>query len=309
MKIRSILVATDLSVQENLAVRRACRLADAHRATVNLMYMPQHGQDVASQAATRLADIRRRIEDQAGLRVRAVPVKAKPDAEDLVAAARGVDLVVLPHRRERSTAAFFRGQPVLRLLRRCDCPVLIARRHEREHYARILVATDLSPRAEALLELATHLDPRAQLQVFHAASTLGEARLRSAEATEQAVRAYRRRVQRDAEDRMRALAGRFERHGNVLSTVIGRGDPGWQAVLQQERSDAELVVIGKTRASAWEDFLCGSAAHRVLSWGRGDVLVVPMPYAPATAPVAARRINRVLAAPSLPLRPAERRPS
>src|SRR4051812_2806660 len=123
MTIHSILVATDLSTQENLALQRAWRLAQAHRATVKLMYMPQAGQEVPATAAARLAEAARQLEESLELRVKTVPVAAHK-LEDLVAQARGVDLVVLPHRRDRSTAAFFRGQPVLRLLRDCNCPVL-----------------------------------------------------------------------------------------------------------------------------------------------------------------------------------------
>ena len=55
----------------------------------------------------------------------------------------------------------------------------------------------------------------------------------------------------------------------------GGGDAGIQAAIRQEESGADLVVIGRTPASAWEDFLCGSAAQRVLRWSSGDVLVVP----------------------------------
>src|SRR3569623_118096 len=40
MTFQSILVATDLSVQENIAVRRALRLAIAHDATLKLKSVP-----------------------------------------------------------------------------------------------------------------------------------------------------------------------------------------------------------------------------------------------------------------------------
>lgn len=288
--IKTILVATDLSVQENIAVQRAWQLAEAHRATLKLMYMPPRGQQPAAQAASRLANVARQLEERLELRVKMAPVKAHtPD--DLVAEASGADLVVLPHRRERSTAAFFRGQPVLRLLRRANCPVLVARQAATGHYRRILVAVDFSPRAGSLLNVAAQIDAGAALEVFHAVSTLGEARLRSAEATEQAVRAYRARCMKDAQDRMLTLTDAFDTRRNRLSAVIGRGDPGRQTVVQQEHTGADLVVVGKTRTSAWEDFLCGSVAHRVLSWGTSDVLVVPMPHDPATAPIAARRVG------------------
>jgi len=89
---------------------------------------------------------------------------------------RSPELLVLPHRRERSTAAFFRGQPVMRLLRCCRCPVLVTR------------------------------------------------------AARPAVR-------------------------------------------------------------AWGDFLCGSVAHRVLSWGSSDVLIVPDAHVGAQAPITPERIG------------------
>ena len=57
--IHKILVATDLSVQENMALQRACQLAQAHRATLKLMYMPPRGQQVPAAAAARLANVAR----------------------------------------------------------------------------------------------------------------------------------------------------------------------------------------------------------------------------------------------------------
>lgn len=287
--IRAILVATDLSAQEDAALQRAARLAVAHRAAVKLMYLPPLGQEVPRSAAARLAHAARQLEEGHGLRVRTVPVQ-KHGPEQLAAEAGSVGLVVLPHRRERSTAAFFRGQPVLRLLRTCGRPVLVARQPAGEHYRRILVSVDFSPASAALVNIAAQLDQRAELELFHAISTLGEARLRSAEATEHAIRVYRERCLRIARDRMLTLTDSFDARRNRFFTAIGRGDPGRQAVVQQERSDADLVVIGKRPSSAWEDFLCGSVAHRVLSWGSSDVLVVPQLQVPATAGIAARRM-------------------
>ena len=306
MSLNSILVVTDLSAQENMAVQRACHLADRHRATVKLMYMPARGQPVPSNASARLANAARQLEESLEVRVRTAPVKAQ-ELEDLVAEAKGMDLVVLPHRHERSTAAFFRGQPVLRLLRCCSSPVLVARRMGSEHYARILVSVDFSRESEALVKLAANLDPRAQLEVFHAISTLNEARLRSAEATMQAVRAYRQRCLQHAQQQMLTLTDSFDARRNRVSTVIGRGDPGREIVVQQEHSGADLVVVGKRRTSAWEDFLCGSVAHRVLSWGRGDVLIVPHASVQAAAPIPPRRMKSGQGKPALEVRPAGRR--
>jgi nucleotide-binding universal stress UspA family protein len=257
--LRSILVATDFSPQENAAFHRASQLARLHGASLKFVYLPLKGQEASAHA-------------------------------DLLAAARRVDLVVLPHRR-RSTAAFFRGEPVLRLLRRSGCPVLVVRQAAAAPYERILVAVDFTDASRALVAHAASFGAAARLELFHAVGTREEAMLRSAEASEPAVRAYRARRIAHAQRGMLALTHAVHPRPVVLSTFIARGDPGRQVVVRQEQSGADLVVVGKHPGSAWGDFLCGSVAHRVLSWGSSDVLVMPTAFVGATAPMAARRMR------------------
>jgi nucleotide-binding universal stress UspA family protein len=306
MNIKSILVVTDLSAREDLAIERAAQLAGTHRATVRLMYVPAAGEVPHPAAAARLTNAARQLQDRLGLRVKTAPVKAHK-LEDLAAEARGMNLVVLAHRHERSTAAFFRGEPVVRLLRRCGCPVLVARRASGEHYRRTLVAVDFSETSQALVKLAGAFDGRADLEVFHAISTQDEAKLRPAEAPGQVVRAYREGCLRQAQEQVVAIGASLAARTNPVLTIVGLGDPGRQAVIRQEHSGADLLVLGKRRSSAWQDFFCASVAHRVLSWGSSDVLVVPDAYLQATAPGAARPGGKVASA--LHLRPRARRAS
>jgi nucleotide-binding universal stress UspA family protein len=271
--------------------------------------VPARGEKVAPAAAARLARAAQRLGERLDLHVRTAPVRTG-QLEDLVAEARGMDLVVLPHRHERSTAAFFRGQPVLRLLRHCNCPVLVVRQAPGEGYRRVLVAVDFSQASEALVKFASRFDARAALEIFHAIDTRDESKLRSAEAPAHAVRAYRERCIKHAQDRIVSLTDSFDARRNRVLAAIGRGDPGRQTVIQQEHSGADLVVLGKKRSTVWEDFLRGSVAHRVLSWGSSDVLVVPDAYLQATAPLAARRAAAVTGrSPVLSLQSAARRSS
>lgn len=274
-RLKTILVATDLSVRENAAVQRARQLALAHGARLKLMYMPPHGKEVPTGATQRLANLACQLEESGELRVGLVPVRCN-EVDDLLEQAASVDLVVLPHRRARSTAAFFRGQPVLRVLRGAGCPVLVTRKAGDAYYQRILVGVDFSPESQVLVKFATHLDVRASVQLFHAIDTADEAKLRAADVTLQAVQAYRERAINDAWGSMHAFTDLLQARTRQLLAAVGRGEAGLEIVKQQQRSGAELVVVGKTGSSAWTDFLFGSVAHRVLSWGSSDVLVVPL---------------------------------
>lgn len=257
MRIGSILVLSDLSKPQNIAVRRACHLAGVHQATLKLMHVPA--------GSGKLADI--------------------------AGEAEGVDLIVLAQPPDRSTAAFFRGRPVLGLLRRLDTPVLVVRRSQRAHYSKVLVAVDFTPKSQAMARIAARLDPLAQLELFHAVSTADEARLRSAETDEQSVRSFRAKRRRRAQKDMSAFQESFGPGRDRTRTALGRGDAGWQTVLRQQRTGAELVVVGKKRRPAWEDFLCGSVAHRVLSRGSSDVLIVPDACVGVQQPLAPERIG------------------
>jgi len=283
---RTILVLTDLSERESIAVQRAAQIADTHRAALRILYMPASAKDpVVAPAALAAAGFQ--LEAALDLPVTVASVAAGR-LDEVVAHATSADLVVVPHRSERSLSAFFRGQPVERLLRLCRRPVLVARASRGPHYARILVGVDLTPASAQLLVFAARLDPRSELEVFHAVSTLNEARLRSAEATEAAVRLYREKCVAHARERMVVLTDSFVARRNRFLATVGRGDPGTQAIVQQQHSGADLVVVGKSAAPAWSDFLSGSVAQRVLNWGTSDVLVVPLAGAPDAMSVARR---------------------
>ena len=64
--------------------------------------------------------------------------------------------------------------------------------------------------------------------------------------------------------------------GSAMAFDVGNGDPAYQTAVQQQATRAELVVVGKRRASALARFLTGSVAQRLAKWAESDVLVVPI---------------------------------
>lgn len=242
MNFHSILAVTDLSPQGNRAVLRAAMLAAQQRSLLKIMYAPwdlggSTNTDVEQDVKRLAAEIYTRFD---------ILVKNVADTSGHLQAvaeeARWADLLVVGERWKKTAKTFFCGQPIERLQRIVPCPILLARLEVFHRYRRILVAIDSTPNSQKLLKLARSLD--AEIEPFHALSTK-----RASESS----------------------TGRRNR----VATRIGRSDVARQSVIQQQHSNAELIVVGKRRRSGFSDFLFGSVAHRVLWWSRGDVLLVP----------------------------------
>ncbi|MDN8616086.1 universal stress protein [Variovorax ginsengisoli] len=56
---------------------------------------------------------------------------------------------------------------------------------------------------------------------------------------------------------------------------VSPNDVARQAVIQQQHSNADLIVVGRSRGSGFSEYLFGSVAHRVLRWSGCDVCLVP----------------------------------
>ena len=279
MDIHSILAVTDLSPQGNRAVVRAAMLAARHRALLKIMHAPE---DFAGSARADAEHAARRLaaEIHARFDILVKRVAGRDDDAHLNAIAeeaRWVDLVVVgeQRRKKNSAKAFFCSHPIERLQRAVPCPILLARLEVFHRYRRILVAVDFTPESKKLVKLAWSLDDDAQVELFHALNTTFEGKLRYADVSERAMKIYRHESLRDAHERLFWLSDSSTARRNRVVAAIGRGDVARQAVVQQQHSDAELLVVGKRRSSGFADFLFGSVAQRVLWWSSGDVLLVP----------------------------------
>jgi nucleotide-binding universal stress UspA family protein len=78
---------------------------------------------------------------------------------------------------------------------------------------------------------------------------------------------------RTVADHARALGGPAE--VALFDAVPSPAETARQAAARQQRSGADLLVVGRDPASRLAEFLFGSTALRVLRLARGDVLVVP----------------------------------
>ncbi|RZL88997.1 MAG: universal stress protein [Variovorax sp.] len=290
MTPQSILAVTDLTARVDVALSRAAHLAAEHSATLKLLYAPAAGEFPCPDAACRLAHQALQLGQRHGLCVRTVS-RTTNTLEDVATEARCADLLVISTMSECSLQSFLRGQPAERLLRMSRRPVLVVRQEAGQPYRRLLVAVDFSDASRNLVQLAFALNKSAEVELFHAISTANEGKLRYAEVSEHAIKTYRHECRRYAQNRMFWLTDSSDARRNRVYSAIGHGDPARQAVVQQQHSGAELIVVGKHPASAVSDFAFGSVARRVLRHAAGDVLVVPHDFQPASSAAALQRLD------------------
>lgn len=289
MTPRSILVVTDFSPCGHHALSRAALLAAQHDAALRLVYLAYPAEAPPEDAATRLAHHALQLTQRHGIRASAVS-RLCFTVDDLLPEVRHADLVVWGTARVSGLRAFFVGQPVERLLRAARRPVLVVRRDAAHDYRSLIVAVDFSPTSQALVDVGLALARPARAELFHAVSTANEGKLRQAEVSPAAIKAYRDACRRHAQDRMLRLTDSYDARRNRVRSAVGHGDPARQTVVQQQNSGAELIVVGRHPSSRWADLFFASTASRILGFSATDVLVVPHDWAPASGVHAVTRL-------------------
>lgn len=289
MTLRSMLVVTDFSTCGNNALSRAARLAAQHGAPLRLVYLAFPGDAPPEDAATRLAHHALQLGQRHGVRASAAS-RLGFTVEELLPEVRHADLVVWGTAPVSGLRSFFMGQPVERFIRAARRPALVVRREAAHDYRSLIVAVDFSRSSRTLVDFGLALARPAWAELFHAVSTANEGKLRYAEVSARAIKAYRDACRRHAQDRMLRLTDSYDARRNRVRSAVGHGDPARQTVVQQQHSGAELIVVGRHPSSRWTDLFFESTASRILGFATTDVLVVPHDWAPASGADAVARL-------------------
>ncbi len=293
MTPQSILAITDFSANTHAVLDRAMQLALEHGATLDLLYAPPDGTPSLPDASWRLSQHAFQLGQRHQARVD-IASRTASSFRDIVNAALKVDLVVIGAASERDMKSLFCGLPEERLGRATRRPVLVVRRDAeaaRSPYSRLLVAVDLSDASRNLVQTAFAFGEAGQVELFHALSTHNEGKLRAYAVSEDIIDSYRQQCRLEAQGRMFRLTDSTFARRNRVASKVRHGDPARQAVVQQQYSGAQLIVVGKHPASAISDFLLGSVSQRVLRHATADVLVVPHGFKPGTRAAAVRRFE------------------
>lgn len=290
MTPQTILAVTDFSVRGDNALARAALLSAEHGATLKLVYFAYPGEAPPADAATRLAQHALQLSQRHGIRVRAVSPLAFA-VEDILTEVRCSDLVVWGTAEVANMRSFFLGQPVEDLLRTAQRPILVVRGESQHGYRSLIVAVDFTEASRKLVDIGFAINPSAQVELFHAVSTANEMKLRYAEVSDRAIKAYRNECRRYAQDRMFWLTDSYDSRRNRVLSTVGHGDAARQTLVQQQNSGAELIVVGRRPSSRLSDLLFKNTANRLVSYSSTDVLVVPHDYQPASSASAVKRLS------------------
>ena len=277
MTIQSILALTDFSSHAENSLERAARIASSHQARLVLMYSAEEPNAKLVDPLTRLAQRARQLARRYNIQVNALTRSGEVPA-DVVAQAHHADLLVLDHRRHRHWSRFWRNTVLDHLLQRCHCPILVVKTAPVQPYTRVLVSVNFSTAAHALVRYANGFEATAELELFHAVTGYTKSRLRLADVSTEAIAAYEQATHMQATQRILKLTDSFDTRRNRVMSVVGQGDPARQAAVQQEATNADLIVVGKRQHVRWLDLLFESTSQRLLRWASSDILVVPHGY-------------------------------
>ena len=289
--LRAIVTATDFSAPSRHAAQRAAQLARAAGSGMTLMHTvggsaledlrrwladdSQAASTIEASARARLQELAAELGRSEGLDVQARLSIGHP-VEQITQHAQEVqaDLLVTGTR----GAGFFRGVVVgstaERIAKRSGRPVLMVRQLPHEPYRRILVPVDFSDWSLAAIRLAQQVAPQATLVLMHAVEVPFEGKMRLAGVADEVVMHYRSAAQREALQRLSALAAQAGLSPDQVRLSTPEGAEPWMLIVQEEQErDCDLVVIGRQGRHAIDEFLLGSTTRMVIADGAVDVLI------------------------------------
>lgn len=288
-RIKTLLAATDFSDDAREAAFRAAYLAAQLGAKVELLHVMSATSlsymrelfKLGSEADAKLLDDARRMlgelaEDIAGKTgFEAVPrVQVGHVVNEIMSAAEQADMLVLGARGMNPLRDVVLGTTSENLLHKCRRPVLVSKRSPRGDYQRVIVPVDLSPHSAAALQMAAQIAPLAKIAIVHAFDVPFEGKLWLAGVEESEIQRYRDQAMVRAKEQIASLVHGLGNTSFRAHQFVEHGDAARIILEHEERSNPDLIVIGKHRQSTIGDLLLGSVARHVLSYARCDVLVV-----------------------------------
>jgi len=284
-----LLALTDFSNSADQAVRRAALMTASRHARLDLIHvfcsrslqLLQELLGVGSERETRLImEARQQLSQMAEELQRDYGIQVTPEfrmgnvLDEVLAVADKAQLLVLGAHGHSPLRDALIGSLGLRVLSKCQQPILVVKQPPEEAYRRVVVPVDFSPHSAAALRMALTMAPEAKITMVHAFEVPFEGKLMLAGASEAELRRYRSEAQQKALRGIRQMLSDIpEKEASRIVHLVEQADPAVLTLEEAEDFGADLIVIGKHGRSLVEELLLGSVTRHVLSDATCDVLV------------------------------------
>lgn len=292
-RLRTLLVATDFSVQAGQAALRAGLLAKAGGASLELLHVIEtrgfqslrelFGEEAGEPVPERLERaFRSDLEELA--RIVGEPVGLSPGlhlrqgnvVNEICSIADALDasLLVLGAHGSGFIRQILLGTTAERLLRRAVRPMLVVRNEAARPYRQVLVGVDFSAGTASAIRHARALAPDAQLTLFHAFELPFESKLRLAGIDESVLEQRRALARQQAAQGLNRLAAENGLDEHAHFNLVAHGGPATRLLEAAQQGAADLLVVCKHGQNMSTELLLGSVTRQVLTEASCDVLVV-----------------------------------
>jgi len=296
-ELRTLLVATDLSLHADQALARAAVLASQHAATLIVLHVVDHvlGADRPPDNLLRLmfgagGEVEQQLKQratqalQAKLTAMVPPVAHGTRLEahigtpflEIIRQARmqHADLIVLGAHGGHYLKRWLLGTTTERVVRKGGQPVLVVKRPARSRYRHVLHPTDFSDNARQALTAAQRLAPEARFTLLHVYDFTYDPALRTGDVTPELLLRLQQEYEQDAQARLAELVAASGLDADKTSIQVRYGYPGFVIAGAAQQLRADLVAIGTRGRSGIEHLLLGSVAEHVLREAHCDVLAL-----------------------------------
>jgi len=282
LRIKKILVASDLSQRSRHALHRAIRLAATHDAELHILNVVDEelpgpvARGIRAAATEALTEI---IEEL-------VP-EPKPEREiDIrfgdvsktivrIAEQRGADLIVLGPHRSRGLAELFRGTTLERVARAARLPVLMVTSPPQDGYRHVVVGVDFSPSSRKAVDAATTLAPEARMTLATAYHIPFKHFIDRAEPGDSDIRAEKRRIERELREGLSSFEENCPARSKGYAHAFIEGGSAESLIGYADERGADLICVGSHGRSWLAGAFLGSTARELFSSAPCDVLVAP----------------------------------
>ncbi len=275
-EMKTLVVATDLSVRSDRAMHRAFRKARNTGAKLIAVHvlddaLPEEMRaDLHAKAEARMD--RFCTELGAGVEFE-VRTPAGDPSTDLVRCVEieAADLLILGTHRPRPFLDLIRETTMQRIVRLTSCPVLLVRDSVDHGYQKIVAASDYSPASTAAAMIAHALAPTARIYPVHALHVPYAGRLGASPSTREALETP---FLREAESLGRVWEANIDLPQDQLEDVdVEPGAPYPVLAAAVQRIGADLICVGAHGRVGAAPSILGSVASDLMRDPPCDVLI------------------------------------